>query len=723
MWIRVCFVRRRVLVLFSAIAGTVACCALVAGGGAASAGAAVVNAPAAAGATGTWGDAATLSRLPSLQPYIATMSVVSCTAPGDCSAAGYYGYDDNPPDGFLVDETGGTWGKLQSIPGSVSNPGSGPSATVQSLSCASPGNCTAGGSLWTYVSYNSPYESQAFVVNETDGSWGTAEIVPGTQALNVGDVAGVTSVSCTAVGDCTAGGSYQTSPFAAHEQSQSQAFVADETNGVWGTAHSVPRPVGVVNAAIYSVSCSSPGNCAAGGQEGGPYPQGQAFVIDETDGTWGSAEEVPGTTALNVGDDATVNSVSCTEAGNCSAGGYYDTLKNTGKAGFSATELQAFVVNETGGVWGAAREVPGTAVLNAGANAQVTSVSCASPSNCAAGGSYAVKSSATRAFIVNETGGIWGQVEEVPGSAPGAAKYGSAVTSVSCPSAGNCSAGGYDYGSTNFASQPTGRAFLVSETRGVWGTARGVPGMAALNRGGPSTVTSLSCASATDCAAGGGYGYASSEYPYVDPFVVDESVHAPTVVAVRVSAATVTYGNEQAEHITVKVTPRSAGTPSGQVIVASGATTLCKITLAAGTGSCAPTAAKFAAGLVKVTASYRGSFAFGASLSAPAAFTVVKAGTTTSLRLSAARVTYGQEQAEKLALAVSPRHGDGVAGRVAVKVGRTTVCVITVKSDSGGCILTAKELPAGTYRLTATYRGSTDYASSASAKETLVVAR
>ena len=41
-----------------------------------------------------------------------------------------------------------------------------------------------------------------------------------------------------------------------------------------------------------------------------------------------------------------------------------------------------------GGAWGTAREVPGTARLNKGGTAQVTSVSCPSADNCTAGGFY-----------------------------------------------------------------------------------------------------------------------------------------------------------------------------------------------------------------------------------------------------------------------------------------------------------------------------------------------
>ena len=47
------------------------------------------------------------------------------------------------------------------------------------------------------------------------------------------------------------------------------------------------------------------------------------------------------------------------------------------------------MASERNGRWGTAIEVPGTAALNAGGDAEVTSVSCASAGNCAAGGFYA----------------------------------------------------------------------------------------------------------------------------------------------------------------------------------------------------------------------------------------------------------------------------------------------------------------------------------------------
>ena len=191
----------------------------------------------------------------------------------------------------------------------------------------------------------------------------------------------------------------------------------------------------------------------------------------------------------------------------------------------------------------------------------------------------------------------------------------------------------------------------------------------------------------------------------------------------RLSAPKVAYGNERAEHISVKVAAGSGGTPAGTVTVKSGVTTVCTVTLTSGKGSCAPSARRFPAGLVKVTASYGGGFGFGTSVSKPAGFTVVKAATKTGLTLSAAKVTYGHEQSEKLSVAVTPKYGGIPAGKVIVKAGRTTVCVITLKSGKGTCTLAARKLPVGTYTLSAAYPGSTDYAGSAAGKKTLTIVK
>jgi len=153
--------------------------------------------------------------------------------------------------------------------------------------------------------------------------------------------------------------------------------------------------------------------------------------------SWGDATEVPGSAALNTGLNARTASVSCGSAGNCAAGGDYTD---------SSGDSQAFVADEVDGTWGDAIEVPGSAGLNTGGNASVGSVSCASAGNCTAGGLYSsfIGGTQTVAFVDSEVDGSWGDAIQVPGTPAVSASTNSAVYSVSCPTGGDCAVGGED---------------------------------------------------------------------------------------------------------------------------------------------------------------------------------------------------------------------------------------------------------------------------------------
>jgi hypothetical protein len=110
-------------------------------------------------------------------------------------------------------------------------------------------------------------------------------------------------------------------------------------NGTWHTAVEVPGTAALNTgggADMYAVSCASAGNCSAVGSYFTSYSH--AFVVNEVNGTWHTALEVPGTATLNQGGNAFVQSVSCASAGNCSAGGGYTD---------SSGHRQAFVVKES----------------------------------------------------------------------------------------------------------------------------------------------------------------------------------------------------------------------------------------------------------------------------------------------------------------------------------------------------------------------------------------
>src|SRR5215471_3257185 len=378
---------------------------------------------------------------------------------------------------------GGTWGTAIEVPGTAAL-NQGGNAQIESVSCGSAGNCSAGG-FYT----DSSGRWQALVAGETNGTWHAAIEVPGTAALNQGGRAIVNSVSCVSAGNCSAGGLYQDG------SGHFQAFVAGETNGTWHTAMEVPGTAALNkkgDAGVDSVSCASAGNCSAGGFYTGGTGLQQAMVAGETNGTWHSAIAVPGTVALNKNGGAAVNEVSCASAGNCSAGGTYSD---------GAGRIQAFVAVETNGAWHSGIEVPGTAALNQGGDAEVNSVSCGSAGNCSAGGFYTDSTVHSQAFTAGETNGTWHTAKQVPGTATlNQGGGGAHLISLSCASAGNCSAGGLYTDSANHS-----QVFVASETNGTWRTAIEVPGTAALNQRGDDWISSVSCASAGNCSAGGYY--------------------------------------------------------------------------------------------------------------------------------------------------------------------------------------------------------------------------
>jgi hypothetical protein len=249
------------------------------------------------------------------------------------------------------------------------------------VSCASAGNCAVAGSYGANP-------AAAFVASQKNGTWGKAIEVPGSEALGGMTLA---SLSCPSAGNCASAGYFGDR----YSLADFQPLVVSEKNGTWSKAIPVPGTGDGARSGADSVSCTSAGNCVAGGYVApsidGPY---QAFVVSQKNGTWGTATGVPGLAALNAGGSADVLSLSCESAGNCAAAGSYLD---------SSSHQQAFVASENNGTWGTAIEVPGSGTLNTGGSAQVVSVSCTPAGYCAGGGEYSVPSGNEQPFVVSRT--------------------------------------------------------------------------------------------------------------------------------------------------------------------------------------------------------------------------------------------------------------------------------------------------------------------------------
>jgi hypothetical protein len=183
----------------------------------------------------------------------------------------------------------------------------------------------------------------------------------------------------------------------------------------------------------------------------------------------------------------------------------------------------------------------------------------------------------------------------------------------------------------------------------------------------------------------------------------------PVTVRVQVSGLTTTVGSP---------------TPIGKVTVTDGRRH-CLAALGGShgvaTGSCSIT--EKAAGRYSLKASYPGDTTFRSSSTPQSTpFTIGKATSKTSLKLSSTTVTYGQEQTERLSVTVSPQFpGLSPTGTVAIRESTTALCTITLSLGRGSCRLSANELKAGLYHLVATYDGNGNFRGSASVKKILNV--
>jgi hypothetical protein len=241
-------------------------------------------------------------------------------------------------------------------------------------------------------------------------------------------------VSCSSNDNCAAVGEYQDN---SHDV---QGLLLTESSGSW-TASTAALPTGAdtnPGVSLASVSCASNGNCTAVGAYSASS-NAEGLLLTETSGTWGTGVEagLPSDHATLSG--VMLNSVSCASAGNCSAvGTYFDNTANPNG--------QIVLLDESSGSWGTGVEATLPSQPSSGPGfASAKSVSCASAGNCSAVGTYLDGSGIQQGLLLTESSGNWQQGAEagLPGDAnTGIAGPSPALYSVSCASAGNCSAVG-----------------------------------------------------------------------------------------------------------------------------------------------------------------------------------------------------------------------------------------------------------------------------------------
>ena len=474
-------------------------------------------------ATGVWNQATPAvfnSGVPNITSAAsARLSSVSCASAGNCTAVGKFKNAAGGTEPFTMTSTGGVWGQGAPAVFATGVQKAVPDAEFLSVSCASAGNCTAVGRFRNASNYR-----EAFTMTSTGGVWGQATpavFAGGVQFSAPNDY--LQRVSCSSAGNCTAVGYFK------NAASGTEAFTMTSTGGVWGQAAPAVFANGVQNSTpngyLYSVSCASAGNCTAVGYFKNAAGNREAFTMTSTGGVWGQA--VPAVFANGVQNsvpDDFLNWVSCASAGYCTAAGRYkDVNGNT----------QAFTMTSTGGTWGQVTPIVfANGVQSASPAAYMNSVTCVSAGNCVAVGQFKSSSTYFEAFILTSVGGVWGDATPVtfPSGVRNAAMSDS-LDSVSCTTAGNCSA----VGSYKNAAGGT-EAFTMTATNGVWGQPTpAVFASGVQNASQDDYFTWVSCASAGNCAA---VGYFMNAIGGSEAFTMTQVDNTPASTTTEASTTT-----------------------------------------------------------------------------------------------------------------------------------------------------------------------------------------
>ena len=410
--------------------------------------------------------------------------------------------------------------------------GSNDEILINAISCTTATACSAGGFVSTSAT------TEAFVIDESKGLWQEAQIIRGTATPGVADNATINAISCISPGNCSAGGSFVNGEGLSHFQllggeAPTTAFVVNEIHGRWHAAHAVTGVVAPGNeegATINYLSCSSAGNCAAAGRfasapcadgdntcvlAGATYKRQfeKSFVVDEVQGVWGSPEWL---LEANRGEYPNLNGLSCGAPGTCAA---------VGTSLSPSREQEGFVVTETSGRWQKSAQFPGSE-LTGQTSSILNAVSCGSRGNCSAGGSYTDKYGKTHPFLVDETSGTWRRAFAVKGSTRPALKPYAQIQSISCGSSNDCTAFGESLGSAGKGLY----YFVLTKREGAWGSVRLVPGLASLAFRGFSG-SEMACSANQSCTIAGSY---FTQSAVTKPYALSENIgHFTRLVNLR----------------------------------------------------------------------------------------------------------------------------------------------------------------------------------------------
>ena len=328
------------------------------------------------------------------------LSDVACATPTDCNAVG--SSNGNP----LVEHWDGTGWSIVASP----KPSGAADAALTSVSCPSETDCTAVGSIESAL-----FTSQTLVEHWDGTNWA---IVAGPNPSTA--QSSLSGVSCPAVGECTAVGSYSTS-------TTSRTLVEHGNGTTWSIVAS-PNP-SKTDDSLTSVSCSTDTDCSAVGNYLNVTATASAAktLVEHWNGTTWSVVPSPNPPGAVL---PFLNGVACPSPTDCSAVGYSFAFPNLALTNLT---VQPLIEHWNGTAWSIiAAPEPGGATQT-----QLTHVACSTAADCTAVGAYATATS-HRTLAQHWNGTRWSLVTTA--NPTGAAL--AVLSGIACPAVTSCYAVG-----------------------------------------------------------------------------------------------------------------------------------------------------------------------------------------------------------------------------------------------------------------------------------------
>jgi hypothetical protein len=317
---------------------------------------------------------------------------VSCGAKDDCLVGGSYADKRDVSHAFTASIINGILQRVRIVIGAQKPPNFNSNVkfaydTITQVACGASTNCVITG---RYQTTGNTFESfRSFVQVESKGVWSPVRAVFAPSVATQGRD-GQTLLSCPRASYCALVASNDVS------NAYGEVYVTTERSGVWSAPATIPglAALSTVHGSSGSdnnpdLVCTAPGQCLLTGE----YSDGStvglaAFVAQETNGVWGSATPVPGLAAFAGKAGTEVDGLSCSSSRNCVLVGSVSPPLPT-SATVNVNDRFPFVDAEVRGSWSAPRDIPGLHPTPANADILATAVSCAHNGTCTFLGSFA----------------------------------------------------------------------------------------------------------------------------------------------------------------------------------------------------------------------------------------------------------------------------------------------------------------------------------------------